>query len=141
MLSSTELRRGATRPAFVAIGIFLFFGMTMAALSGTTLVWRGTKLDRIWTLNQRAHLQFAPMGPTIGLGLLLLALALGAAAVGWFQKKKWGWSLTVCIIAIQVVGDLVNLARGDYNSAGIGVVIAGALLIYLCRQPIRTLFI
>ena len=48
---SIDLRRGTNEPAFVAIGLFLLFGMTMAALAGTTLVWPGTTLDRIWVLN------------------------------------------------------------------------------------------
>jgi len=31
----------------IAVGIFLFFGATMGFLAGTTLVWRGTILDRM----------------------------------------------------------------------------------------------
>jgi len=114
--------------------------MTMAALAGITLVWPGTALDRIWLLNPKAHLQLAPLGPRIGFGFLLLSMALGTAAVGWFQKKKWGWQLAVCIIGIQVLGDLVNLVRGDFIRGATGVVIAGALLIYLCRSTIKALF-
>lgn len=110
----------------------------MAALAATTLMWSGTILDRIWALNPKAHLQLAPLGSR--LAFLLLALALAVAAIGWFQKKEWGWRLTVCIIAIQVLGDLVNLTGGDYIRGGIGSVIAGALLIYLCRPPVRALF-
>jgi len=53
----------------------------------------------------------------VGLVFLLLALALGTVAVGWFQKKRWGWRLAVCIIGIQVLGDLVNLTKGDYARA------------------------
>ena len=112
----------------------------MAALAGTTLVWPGTTLDRIWVLNQSAHRQLAPLGPKVGWAFLLLALALGAAAVGWFQKKKWGWRLAVCIITTQVLGDLLNLIRGDYIRGATGAVVAGVLLIYLCRPRIRTLF-
>ena len=137
---SIETRTGPSRPAFVAIGAFLFFGMTMAALAGTTLVWPGTTLDRIWQLNSKAHLQLAPLGPRVGFGFLLLSMALGTAAVGWFQKKKWGWRLAVCIIGIQVLGDLVSLMRGDYIRGLTGVVIAGALLIYLCRPTMKVLF-
>jgi hypothetical protein len=33
-----------------AMGIFLFFGATMASLAGATLTWRGTILDRMWAL-------------------------------------------------------------------------------------------
>ncbi|MGB8114043.1 MAG: hypothetical protein WCF22_09720 [Candidatus Sulfotelmatobacter sp.] len=51
---------------FVAIGIFLVFGAAMAALAATTLLWRGTGLDRIWTLNPTAYRQLCPLGSKIG---------------------------------------------------------------------------
>jgi hypothetical protein len=76
----------------------------------------------------------------VGLVFLVLALALGTAAVGWFQKKRWGWRLAVCIIGIQVLRDLVNLMRGDYTRVVTGAVTAGALLIYLCRPSMKALF-
>jgi hypothetical protein len=50
-------RRGLDRaarpktPGFSAIGIFLFFGSITASLAATTLLWRGTALDRLWALN------------------------------------------------------------------------------------------
>lgn len=135
-----SIERRPAKSAFVAIGIFLFFGMAMAALAGTTLLRPGTDLDRIWLLNPRAHSQLAYLGPRIGLAFLLLALALGATAIGWFQKKKWGWRLAVCIIGIQVLGDLVNLLSGDFIRGVPGVVIAGAVLAYLCRSTIKELF-
>jgi len=112
----------------------------MAALAGTTLVWPSTPLDRVWLLNPKAHLQLAPLGPRVGLVFLVLALALGTAAVGWFQKKRWGWRLADCIIGIQLLGDLVNLMTGDYIRGLTGVVIAGALLIYLCLPMMKALF-
>jgi hypothetical protein len=124
----------------VAIGIFLFFGMTMAFLAGTTLLGPGTALDRIWVLNRRAHFQLAPLGPRVGLAFLLLAMTLAAAGVGWFRRKRWGWRLAVFIIGIQVLGDLLNLVRGDYLRGVTGVAIAGALFVYLCRPPVKALF-
>ena len=135
-----SIERRPPKFAFVAIGIFLFFGMAMAALAGTTLLWPGTDLDRIWLLNPKAHSQLAPLGPRIGLAFLLLALALGATAIGWFQKKRWGWRLAVCVIGIQVLGDLMNMMKGDFIRGVPGFVIAGALLAYLCRSTVKELF-
>jgi hypothetical membrane protein len=128
------------KSAFVAIGIFLFFGMAMAALAGTTLLWPGTDLDRIWLLNRRAHSQLASLGHRLGLVFLLLSLALGAASIGWFHKERWGWRLAVCIIGIQVLGDFVNVMKGDFIRGVPGIVIAGALLAYLCCSTIKELF-
>jgi hypothetical protein len=136
---SIESRREPGKTAFVAIGIFLFFGMAMAFLSGTTLLCPGTALDRIWVLNRRAHFQLAPLGSRVGIAFLFLAMTLAAAGAGWFQRKRWGWRLAVSIIGIQVLGDLLTLVRGDYLRGVSGIAIA-ALLVYLCRPPVKALF-
>ena len=126
---------------FTAVGVFLLFGMSMASLAGITLVWRGTFLDRIWALNPTAYTQLAPLGPLVGAAFLLLAVALGAAALGWFLRRLRGWRLAVAIIAIQVIGDLMNVLRGDFVRGSIGMLVAGALLIYLLRREIKGTFL
>jgi hypothetical protein len=127
-------------PGFTAIGFFLFFGAIMASLAATTLLWRGTPLDRVWTLNPTAHKQLAPLGATVGILFLLLGTALATAGVGWFRRRLWGWRLAVGIIATQVLGDVVNCIRGDLLRGGTGVIIAGALLLFLLHPRIRSAF-
>jgi len=107
----------------------------MVFLARTTLLHPGTALDRIGVLDRRAHFQLVPLGPRVGLALLLLAMTLAVAGAGWFQRKRWGWRLAVSIIWIQVLGDLLNFVRGDYLRGIAGIGIAGALLVYLCRPP------
>ena len=51
----------------------------------------------------------------------------------------WAFRLTVAVICTQLVGDLVNLVRGDLVRGGIGILVAGALLFYLLRSRIRTI--
>jgi hypothetical protein len=124
-----------------AFGIFLLFGAVMAALAGTTLVWQGTPLDRVWILNSRAHNDLAPFGRPIGIFFFLLTATLAIASAGWFKRRRWGWRLAVAIIATQVLGDLVNIVRGDLFRGGIGFLIAGTLLLYLYFSPrIRSAF-
>src|SRR5882762_7378155 len=82
--SVARLPRGMT-----AIGIFLFFGALVASLAGITLVWRGTALDRMWTLNPRAHNELAPLGQPMGLLFLSLAVALALAGTGWLKRRRW----------------------------------------------------
>jgi hypothetical protein len=123
-----------------AIGVFLFFGAAMALLAGTTLIWRGTVLDRIWALNAGAYAQLAPYGKVIGVPFLGLSAALAVAGAGWFRRRVWGWRLAVAIIAMQVLGDLVNALMGQWVQGGVGVIVAGGLLFYLTRCRVRAAF-
>lgn len=130
-----SLSRGVT-----AIGIFLLFGAAMALLAGITLVRPGTTLDCVWALNPRAYSQLAPIGKTVGVLFLLLSGALAVAGMGWLRRKKWGWALAVIIISTQVLGDLVNALRGQVLQGFIGVLLAGALLLYMTRPCVRAVF-
>ena len=101
---------GTRRPrGLTAFGVFLFSGAAMATLAGATLVYRGTMLDHIWSLNPRAYSQLARLGSKAGILMLVIAAALSVTGVGWFNRRHWAWSLAVAIIATQIVGDLVNL--------------------------------
>ena len=127
-------------PGFAAMGAFLFFGAVMAGLAATTLLWRGTALDRAWTLNLTAYKELAPLGSKVGILFLLLAVTLVTTGIGWFRRRLWGWRLAVVIIATQVLGDVVNCVRGDWLRGGTGVIIAGALLLFLLQPRMRATF-
>jgi len=126
--------------ALTAIGIFLFFGAVMASLAGTTLLWRGTILERMWALNPTAYKKLEPWGAAAGVLFLLLGVALSVAGAGWFKRRLWGWILAVAILATQVLGHLVNALRGDVVRGAIGFTIAGALLFYVLRSEVRAVF-
>jgi hypothetical protein len=135
-----DLAVGTKTPGFTAVGIFLFFGAIMASLAATTLLWRGTPLDRLWDLNPMAYKQLALLGGTVGILFLLLGAALTTAGIGWFRRRRWGWRLAVVIIATQVLGDVVNCVRGDLLRGGTGVIIAGVLLLFLLQPKVRATF-
>jgi len=82
----------------------------------------------------------APLGRTVGILFLLLVAALTTAGIGWFKRRLWGWRLAVVIIATQVLGDVGNCVRGDLLHGGIGVIIAGALLLSLLQPKIKATF-
>jgi hypothetical protein len=124
-----------------AIGIFLFFGAVMASLAGTTLIWQGTFLDHLWTLNAPAYRQLSPFGKTVGIPFLMLSAAMAAAGVGWFARRIWGWRLAVVIIATQVLGELASIFVGHFVRGAVGVTIAGGLLFYLLRPEVRGAFV
>jgi hypothetical protein len=139
--SGTDKVPGQQMPrGITAVGVFLFFGATMASFAGTTLTWPGTSFDRLWALNPTAHKQLAPFAKPAGTLFLLLAAMLALAGTGWFKHRLWGWRLAVAVIATQVLGDLVNFFRGDYWRGGFGFSIASALLFYLLRPAVRAVF-
>jgi hypothetical protein len=112
----------------------------MAALAGTMLLWPNTALDGLWSLNPAAHKALARFGSSGGTLFYLLSIVLVVAAVGWFKQRTWGWRLTIAIIFTQVVGDFVNLMRGDLLRGCTGLLVGGSLLIFLMRSKIRTVF-
>src|SRR5229473_5086726 len=139
-MSSAATVRTASPLAMTAVGVFLVFGSCMSGLAGTTLVWSGTTLDRIWALNPAAYRKLAPIGETVGPLFLLLSATMVVASLGWFKRRVWGWRLTVGIVSTQVGGDLINFVRGDLLRGGAGLAIASGLLFYLLRSRVRTTF-
>ena len=133
--TSTRHPRGLT-----AFGVFLFWGAAMATLAGTTLLWQGTILDRVWSLNPRAYHQLAPLGTKAGIPLLIVAGALASAGIGWFNRRHWGWCLAVAIIGTQIAGDLVNVILGYALEGVVGIAAGGALLVYLLKRSVRAGF-
>ena len=143
MSPELQVRVNKTHPAatgFTAVGVFLCFGAAMAALAALSLLWPGTPLDRAWILNPMAHSQLFARRLIFGPMFVLLSFALTCAALGWFQRRRWGWRLAVTIIGIQVAGDLGIILRGDWLRGTIGVLLAGALLVYMRRPALRNLF-
>jgi hypothetical protein len=132
----------ATRPprGLTAIGIFLLFGAAMAFLAGTTLVWRGTFLDRMWAVNPRAYNLLAPYGKTVGIPFLLLGIVLVFSGFGWLKRRVWGWRLAAVIIVTQVLGHFVTALMGDITKGMVGVIISGVLFIYLLRPKVKSVF-
>ncbi|HEX3351445.1 MAG TPA: hypothetical protein VHS34_01385 [Terriglobales bacterium] len=137
---SGEADGRARSAGIVAFGIFLFFGATMAALAGITLIWQGTILDGIWKLNPTAYQQLAILGRSVGIAFLFLGGLMVVAGIAWFRRSRWGWRLAVAIVAVQFLGDLLNALRGDFIRGGIGTIIAGALLLYLFSAKVKKTF-
>ncbi len=134
----TEAKKRLT--GFAAIGMFFVFGATMAAYAAVTLLKPGTVLDGLWALNPAAHSRLATLGKLPGLGFALLSIFLGAASVGWFRRRYWGWLLGTTIVAINAAGDLINLVAGEYVKGAVGVAIAGIVLFHLTRSNVRKYF-
>ena len=122
------------------MGGFFVFGAAMAAYAAVTLGMPGTFLDALWILNKRGHAGLAAIGRGTALLFVALSLVLVVTAIGWFRRQLWGWVLGIYIIAINALGDIVNLVRGEGLKGAAGVIIAGLLLIYLMRPAVRNYF-
>lgn len=131
----------ADRPiGFVPLGIFFFFAATMASLAAVTLGWPGTVLDKAWELNKTGHAQLAPLGRILALPFGVLALVALVAGMGWFKRRRWAWIVGVSGIAINCVGDVINMTFGEFWKGMVGVVVAGLLLLYMTRSDVRGYF-
>jgi hypothetical protein len=130
----------ATNPrprGWLAIGIFLLWGAAMATFAGITLIFPGTFLDRAWAINPTGHAGLTALGRGVGFLFPLLGLTLAAAGIGWLKRRRWGWMLATLLIGGNAVGDLVRLVSGAWVEGAVGVLLAGALLIYMTRPAMR----
>ena len=133
-------RRTSSQFAFTVVGIFFYFAMTMALYAGITLLHPGTVLDGLWSLNSGAHRELLPFRKPAGMFFVLLAAVAATTGIGWFRHRVWAWRLAVLGICAQVFGDCANLIRGDLLRGGAGLLIGGALLLYLLSSNIRQNF-
>jgi hypothetical protein len=132
----------ATQPpkGITAVGTFLFFAAVMATIAGVSLIWRGTFLDSMWSLNPRAYESLAPHEKLAGVLFLVLSATLWLTSVLWLRRVLWGWRLAVAIFATQALGDLTHAFRSDLAGGLFGFAIASALLVYLLRSRVRAAF-
>ena len=84
-----------------------------------------------------AHSQLAALGKPLIFGFALLAGVFAAASTLWFRRSKAGWILGVFLIGVNVVGDSVQLFSGRIFEGSLGLVLGGALFLYMLSSKIR----
>ena len=125
---------------WLAIGIFLLWGAAMATLAGTTLIFPGTVLDRVWVVNPKGHAGLISLGRWVGFLFPVLGSLLAVAGIGWLKRRFWGWMLAVLLIGGNAFGDAIRMASGTWLEGAVGVLIAGALLLYIASFRVRNYF-
>ena len=122
------------------LSAFFVFGALMAFLAFLGLLLSGSFLEHIWRLSPAAHLALARLG-TLGMLLMsIVAIACALAAFGLWTRAQWGRRLAVGILAVNLLGDVLNaVTRGDLRTL-IGIPIGGAMIFYLLRPRTRTQF-
>jgi hypothetical protein len=106
----------------------------MCLLTIVLLVFPGTKLDSLWTLNPEARVAFQSLGSWSILLMLVVGTGCALTAIGLWRGTLWGIRLGLTILVVNILGDLINvITRHDYRSL-IGLPIAGAMIFYLARS-------
>jgi len=113
----------------------------MASYAAVALLFPGTALDRAWALNKTGHVQLLSLGRIVALPFAIFAVVAFVTGIGWLKRRHWAWIVGVLSIAANLVGDLANMAFGEFWKGAVGVVIAGLLLIYMTRPAMRKYFV
>jgi uncharacterized membrane protein (DUF2068 family) len=109
----------------------------MCALTIALLLFPGTVLDALWRLNPDAHAGFQAIGSWSIIIMLLIGTTCGLAAIGLWRGALWGTQLALIILAVEMIGDLINaVQRRDYRVL-IGLPVAAAVIVYLLRSESR----
>src|SRR5438034_170 len=89
----------------LAISVILLVSTAIALITGVSLAFPGTFLDRIWALNRGAYIEFVTLGRPVGISLMILGLICAVAAAGLLKRRKLAWWLAVGLFVINVDGD------------------------------------
>lgn len=127
-------------PTLVALSAFFGFGTVVSSVTAVALLLPGRWSEAMWRLNPAARVGFEAMGPWGVVLMVVVALACGAAGVGLWCGRRWGYRLAVGVLGVNLLGDVANaLVRGDRRTL-IGLPIGGAMLAYLLTRRIRRRF-
>jgi hypothetical protein len=123
------------------VGIFALLVGLIAAVVGVTLAWPGGPLEPIWRIrSDDVHAQMLAVGWPAWAGLWAIGAIALAAGIGGLQRRRWAWAIAVGGIAVNGVGDVVQLFLGRIVEGTVGVVIAGLILLLLTRPGVSAQF-
>ena len=129
----------ARRPlGMTLLTAFFIFGATMSGLSAVMLVFPGSPLDALWNLNPRAHRDLGQLGLWAVVLMSCVSIACATATLGLLRLKRWGYSVALSILIINVAADTGNaVITHDWRTL-IGLPIGVWMIWYLASR--RALF-
>ena len=129
------------RPLGVAcLIVFLLVAAGISGAAALSLRWPGGPLDVMWGLKPAAREEFASLGFWAPVLLGLLCPVCAASAVGLWRRSRLGYRVVFVGLALNMAGDLFNLAVRHQLGAMLGIPIVAAILFYLTRDRIRSYF-
>jgi len=78
----------------------------------------------------------ADPAPTRVLSLVLAVVSI-IGVVGLLQRRRWGWTVTVLLVGIELALHLVRFLQSGEDSLGLGILVVTAL--YLNQRSVRGL--
>lgn len=129
------------RPAGItALAIFSALSAVISSTSALSLVWRHGPLEPMWRINPRALTGFVAMGVWAPRLLVVVGVGCAATAIGLWQCRRWAHRLALVGLATNLVGDVTSSVLGTDRRAVFGIPIALALMAYLLRPTVRSVF-
>ncbi len=99
------------RPVGLTIlAAFFAFGSLMALLASLALLLPGGVLEPMWALNPQAQVALTALHSWGVVLMLTVGIACALAAIGLWTRALWGHHLAVGILAVNLVGDVLNAA-------------------------------
>ena len=132
--------RGIRPPFVTALGIFFFAGAAISLAAGVLLLSRGGPMESLWSLNPRARLAFARMGPWAIVLMVGVSAACTLSGVGLWRGARWGRGLAAAMLALNLLGGAGKALLDSDLRAAIGIPIAGTLLLYLWSDRVGRFF-
>jgi hypothetical protein len=114
--------------------VFFAFGAMMSVLTLGLLLFPGGRLDALWRLNPDARVAFESLGLWSFVVMVIVGTACLVAAIGLWRGALWGTRLALAILAVNIVGEIMNvLFRQDYRAL-IGVPVGVVMIFLLARH-------
>jgi len=130
--------RMATPAGVKLLVVFFAFGALASALTIVLLVFPGTGFDSVWRLNPNAQHELTGMGRWAVLLMLIVGAGCASAAIGLARGARWGRTVAIVILAINLTGDVIGAVLRHDARTLIGLPIGGAMIMYLVWQRKRS---
>jgi uncharacterized membrane protein (DUF2068 family) len=129
------------RPIGITVlSIFFMVATVITLVASFSLFFPGGVIEPMWQLNPRGHAGLAAIGVWAGLLLFVVAFACAVAAIGLWRGSLWGYVTAVVLLAINLLGDVINVVLGIEPRAALGIPIVIAILVYLLSPRTRRFF-
>jgi hypothetical protein len=122
------------------MAVFSAAAAMLLVVTGLSLLVPAGPLDAIWRVAESKHAILLPYGRLVGAGFLIMAIVAGAASVGCYRRRPWGWRIAVAALVVNGIGDAGQILAGRVFEGVFGVAIAAAILFWLTRKGVREQF-